>query len=271
MYASGNGLLAGLAIVSVLGTGVGVEATIASANVDDAAMMAFRAPQAAKIVGVHGNELAASQVVGEATLNGSSALGVSKTEIPRTDTQQAVPWAIERHPYGAQASESDATSRAVTFSNPVEQECADVALQEPQIIKSEVLHAGDFTHVPLESYYLSSRYQPWPEACKEGLYARGNQARPQAFHNGHWVNMAYWRSVNIIEDTNAGNWEGEIADLVNLEFPVCRARILLKANMVDLSVSMNPDIPWQPQHPTIARKQFTPIPAHILPHKPKGC
>ena len=152
----------------------------------------------------------------------------------------------------------------------LKQYCTDVALTKPEIVKAQLRNVGSFEHIPLEAYALSTQSQPWPEQCKR-FYGPGLQARGQALHNGHYVNMNYWRSLDVFPDTGKGNWPGDIANLDNLRFPVCKARILLKANIVDLSVSMNEDIPWKQHHPTIARTRFAPIPAEILPRKPKAC
>jgi hypothetical protein len=154
-------------------------------------------------------------------------------------------------------------------SEALRQRCIDLALTKPEIVKSQLRNVGSFEHVPLQSYTLSTQSQLWPKECE--YFGRGNQARGQAFHNGRWVTMNSWRVVYISPETGKGEWPGEIANLENLQFPVCRARIQLKANVVDLSVTINEDIPWKPHHPTIAKRYFAPIPAAILPRKPKAC
>ncbi len=171
----------------------------------------------------------------------------------------------------ASASETTATTESTTSGvELLKQTCIDAALVKPEILKAQLQHTGNFDRVPLQAYTLSTQSELWPDECRD-LYSHGLQARGQAFHNGHWVNMNYWGGISIFPDTGKGYWPGYIGNLDNLRFPVCRTRIQLKANIVDLSVDMNMNTPWKQHHPTIAKKQLGSIPADILPRKPKAC
>jgi hypothetical protein len=165
------------------------------------------------------------------------------------------------------------TSSETPSSDPeaVKRQCIDVALAKPEIIKAQVMHAGKLEQrgkltESRQDFWFAAKYQPWPEECK-GLYGRGGMSWGQAFHNGRWVRATSGHGLGIF-DNNFGHWY-DLGNGAGIDFPICRARILLKLNIVDLSVEFNPNEPWTPQHPVIARKLLAPIPAEILPRKPK--
>lgn len=171
---------------------------------------------------------------------------------------------------GSGSSTGSGSETAPTDPQELKKDCVDIALQKPQVINAAVLHAGNFDieKGATQSWFLSTKYrESMPDYC-HGLYGQANKAKAQAFHNGHWVNEGSWHSVSIIPRTNQGNWE-DIGNVKQVEFPVCRARILLKATSSDLSRDTGKV--WAP-HPIIATRTFPPVPVKkILPHKPRGC
>jgi hypothetical protein len=153
----------------------------------------------------------------------------------------------------------------------VRQHCIDVALAKPEILKAQVMHAGRLESLgklteSRQDFWFAAKYQPWPEECK-GLYGRGGMSWGQALHHGKWVRATSGHGLGILEN-NFGHWY-DLGNGAGIDFPICRARIRLKLNIVDLSVEVNSDIPWKPHHPTIAKAMLAPIPAKVLPHKPK--
>jgi hypothetical protein len=140
---------------------------------------------------------------------------------------------------------------ASASSNPgLKQECIEVALKKPQILRVGARHAGQYGG-RTQSLFLNARYSAMPEACREDYY-RLSEAKGQASRRGKWrfINDYYPLFGGKIvadptppvygasEELNQVAYTGKYSSDPPLghapeHFDPCRVRILLKEALID--------------------------------------
>lgn len=177
---------------------------------------------------------------------------------------------------------SSGASGAAT--DPLEQECAEVALQKPQVFNIGVLSAGHYARKD-QAVFLHARYVAMPEGCREN-YLRANSGKAEVFRNGRWARINDWLGLSggvVRPGPGTSSYiDNQIAftglfyslpfsHLQPKRFDPCRVRILLKEEL--RHPEHHADSGYHPPLPALAEKMFKieiPV-AKIHPHQGKSC